>query len=166
MSETNTDFTRHAAALEAGRRLGGQAFETNKNRLMPCLEEAGLATVTVQFEGRGDFSQMGEVVAFDGDNITKELPSATVTIMETAWDGSSSSSCEQLCQTAIEKIAYMLLVRTHSGWKDNDGAYGTLRFNVPERAITLEYNERYTDTSASMQDTSARSRQKNVRQSP
>jgi hypothetical protein len=74
MSEANPDFTRHAAALEAGHRLGDQAFETNKNRLMPCLEEAGLATVTVQFEGRGDFSQMGEVVAFDGDNITKELP--------------------------------------------------------------------------------------------
>jgi hypothetical protein len=73
MSEANTDFTRHAAVPEAGRRLGGQAFETNKNRLMPCREEAGLATVTVQFEGRGDFSPMGEVVAFDGDNITKGI---------------------------------------------------------------------------------------------
>ena len=35
--------------------------------------------------------------------------------------------------------------RNHSGWENNDGAYGTFVFDVPDRTITLEHNERYTE---------------------
>lgn len=45
---------------------------------------------------------------------------------------------------AIETMAYDLLERTHSGWENNDGAYGEFTFDVVNRTVTLDYNERYT----------------------
>jgi hypothetical protein len=45
---------------------------------------------------------------------------------------------------SIERLAYHLLERTHCGWENNDGAYGDFTFDVAERTITLDYNERYT----------------------
>ena len=45
---------------------------------------------------------------------------------------------------AVECLAYDVLERTHGGWENNDGAYGDITFDVAERTITLDYNERYT----------------------
>ncbi len=36
---------------------------------------------------------------------------------------------------AIERLAY-------EGWENNEGAYGNFLFDVTERTITLNYNER------------------------
>jgi hypothetical protein len=43
---------------------------------------------------------------------------------------------------AIEKLVYDLLEQTYSGWEDNQGAYGDFLFDVSERTITLNFNER------------------------
>jgi hypothetical protein len=32
---------------------------------------------------------------------------------------------------------------THDGWENSDGAYGDFTFDIAERTITLDYNERY-----------------------
>lgn len=47
---------------------------------------------------------------------------------------------------AIERLAYDFLEETHGGWENNEGAYGDFLFDVTERTITLNYNERI-DTS-------------------
>ena len=47
---------------------------------------------------------------------------------------------------AVEQIAYEFLEETHFGWENNDGAFGEFTFDVAARAITLDYNERITDT--------------------
>lgn len=44
----------------------------------------------------------------------------------------------------IERLVYDLLTDTHCGWENNDGAYGDFTFDVAERTITLDHNERYT----------------------
>ncbi|MGH6740433.1 MAG: DUF6878 family protein, partial [Bradyrhizobium sp.] len=46
----------------------------------------------------------------------------------------------------IERLVYDLLTDTHCGWENNDGAYGDFIFDVAERTITLDYNERYTES--------------------
>ena len=51
---------------------------------------------------------------------------------------------EMSLQEAIETLAYDYLEETHMGWDDNEGAFGTFVFSVPDRTITLEHNERYT----------------------
>ena len=43
-------------------------------------------------------------------------------------------------------MAYRFLDQTHDGWENDDGAYGEFTFDVAERSITLEYNERYIET--------------------
>jgi hypothetical protein len=47
---------------------------------------------------------------------------------------------------AIETMVYRLLERNHCGWENEDGAYGEFVFDAASREITLEYNERYTET--------------------
>ena len=47
---------------------------------------------------------------------------------------------------AIEALVYSFLGQTHDGWENSDGAYGDFTFDVADRTITLDYNERYTET--------------------
>ena len=44
---------------------------------------------------------------------------------------------------AIEKLIFDFLGSAHDGWEDNDGAYGEFTFDVVDRTIRLDYNERY-----------------------
>jgi hypothetical protein len=52
---------------------------------------------------------------------------------------------EQNLKAAVETLAWDYL-DIHCGWENNDGAFGTFEFLIPDRTITLEHNERYTDT--------------------
>jgi hypothetical protein len=47
---------------------------------------------------------------------------------------------------AVEELVYDLLSDTHSGWQDNDGAYGEFCIDARARAIHLEFNERFTSS--------------------
>ena len=38
-----------------------------------------------------------------------------------------------------------ILEQTHGGWENNDGAYGEFTFDVAERTIKLDFNERISD---------------------
>ena len=49
-------------------------------------------------------------------------------------------------EAAVEELAWDYLYDNHCGWENNDGAFGTFEFLVPDRTITLQHNERYTDT--------------------
>jgi hypothetical protein len=43
-------------------------------------------------------------------------------------------------------MAWRILGDAHEGWENADGGYGEFTFNVADRTITLEYNERYVET--------------------
>ena len=43
-------------------------------------------------------------------------------------------------------LAYDFLGQTHGGWENSDGAYGDFTFDVAERTITLDYNERHMES--------------------
>jgi hypothetical protein len=62
-------------------------------------------------------------------------PRRTPTLQSTksAWKPRSSSSSGNY------------LYDNHSGWENNDGAFGTFEFSVPDRTIALQHNDRYTD---------------------
>ncbi len=47
---------------------------------------------------------------------------------------------------AIERLVFDFLGMTHDGCEDSDGAYGDFTFDVAEPTITLDYNERYTQS--------------------
>ena len=55
-------------------------------------------------------------------------------------------ACVTNVRDYIEQLACDFLEDTHSGWENNDGGFGTFTFDVAQRSITLDYDERYTET--------------------
>ena len=78
-----------------------------------------------------------------GDTVVP-MPGVIIEIVEAVWDQSEPNRTTVSIADVIERLAYDLLTDTHCGWENNDGAYGDFTFDVAERTITVDYNERCT----------------------
>ena len=121
--------------------LAADALPANKAALFDALAAAGITSVVVTFDGCGDSGQIEGIDARAGDILTG-LPAVDVEIATPAWDGSGSEHRTLPLPQAIEDLAYDFLRATHSGWEINEGAFGEFTFDVGERSIQLDYNER------------------------
>ncbi|MGL4975226.1 MAG: DUF6878 family protein [Bosea sp. (in: a-proteobacteria)] len=133
-------------AMEASNRaLSASLRPANKADLFAIFAGAGIAKVTVEFDGCGDSGQIESVEAVGTDGKPREMPAISLSIRKAVW-GVSEPQCHDMTVTdAIETFAYDLLGDTHPGWEINDGAYGTFVFDVGEGSITLDCNIRFTD---------------------
>lgn len=147
MSETHTTPDPAAAwsQIEAQHalriHLAADAQPLNKAALFDALAAAAITSVLVTFDGAGDSGQIEAIDVTSGQEPTA-LPTGDVEIVTPAWDG---SGLERRCcnmRDAIEALAYAFLEETHDGWENNEGAFGEFRFDVMERTIELDYNER------------------------
>lgn len=127
----------HEAAAEAVRPY-------NKARLFDALASSGVTNVLVTFDGYGDSGQIESVDAYAGDKPV-ELPDHEITLATLGWRATEPTDSTLILADAIEHLAYDCLATTHLGWENNDGAYGTFEFDVAERTIELEHDERFTD---------------------
>jgi hypothetical protein len=118
-----------------------------KNLIFAALAEAGIHKVSVEFDGSGDSGQIEDILAWNAAGDTVPLPSDRKVQLASPMPG--NPPVEMTFQDAIETLAYDYLEETHCGWENNDGAFGTFVFDVPDRTITLEHNERYTEVSTS-----------------
>jgi hypothetical protein len=107
-----------------------------KNAVFDLLAEIGIHTVTVAFDGYGDSGQIEGIEAFVAERTPAVLPDNR----PVRFRGEETSLRE-----AIETMAYAYLEATHGGWENDDGAFGTFVFSVPDRMIALEHNVRFTD---------------------
>jgi hypothetical protein len=73
------------------------------------------------------------------------LPDAKIEIAQSRWGNPNIERSAFSIRDAVGQIAYEFLEETHFGWENNDGAYGEFTFDVAERAITLDYNQRFSD---------------------
>lgn len=121
------------------------ALESNKNSLFGLLVGHGITTVIVNFDGYGDSGQIEDIVAQIG-SANVELPSDQIEILCPIWDTTEFNRTTRTLRDAIEEISYDFLEQVHTGWENNDGAYGDFTFDVAEGTITLDYNERYTSS--------------------
>jgi hypothetical protein len=127
--------------------------------LFAALTAAGIRKVIVQFDGSGDDGCIGSVEAYAAeDEGETQLPQTPVTI-KTIGQRWSSDPCQVNEKTvamvsdnddgAIETVCYGYLEQTHGGWEisdgEVDGAYGSFTFNVAEKTITLDFNQRIVD---------------------
>ena len=126
-------------------RLEADLRPANKTALFDALAAAGVSLVSVAFDGSGDSGQIESIDAFAGE-ATTEFPAGAIEIAEPLPDGSGVERKTISIHDAIEHLAYDFLEETHGGWEDNEGAYGEFTFDVAERKITLEYNERFIET--------------------
>lgn len=147
MSEVQRTYDAAAAWAQieaqqtARARLAEEALPLNKTALFDALAQAGITSVLVTFDGSGDSGQIEEIDA-TSDAVPTLLPASDVEIATPLWDG---SALERRCcsvRDAVEALAYAFLEETHGGWENNEGAYGEFRFDVAQRTIALDYNER------------------------
>lgn len=121
--------------------LAEEALPTNKAALFDALATAGITSVLVTFDGVGDSGQIESIDAMI-DDTPAELPCVEVEIATPAWDGFGLDRRTCALPEAIETLAYAFLEETHGGWENNEGAFGEFTFEVAERTIALDYNER------------------------
>ena len=133
--------TQHAARNH----LAAKALPANKAALFDALAAAGITSVLVTFDGSGDSGQIEDVDATT-DGAPAVMPAVDVAIATPAWDGSGLDRRTLPLAEAIEQLAYDFLEEVHGGWENNEGAFGEFTFDVGERTIRLDYNERI-DTS-------------------
>jgi len=129
---------------QARSELAETALPGNKTALFDALAAAGITTVTVEFDGAGDSGQIEFVEPCAGDDRVVALPELSLNYAE-ACEGGDGIRCRSISvQAMIESLCYDLLGQTHQGWPNNDGAYGTFTFDVMQRTIALDFNERFT----------------------
>lgn len=125
----------------AHNRLCVELRRHNKTVVFDALDAAGIATVVVTFDGYGD---SGQIERLEIDGAVDTLPTAIVEIATSIWGELEPQRQSMSLADAIEKLIYDFLGSAHGGWEDNDGAYGEFTFDVVDRTIRLDYNERYT----------------------
>ena len=122
-------------------RLCKSTLSENKTALFDALATAGIDTVEVKFNGNADEGQIDGAVA-DGEGGDTDLQSIHVEIARVEWGNQIVTRQTLSVKDAIEKLVYDLLEQTYSRWENNQGAYGDFLFDVVERSITLNFNER------------------------
>ncbi len=115
----------------------------NKAALFDALAVARVTHVVVSFDGYGDSGQIENVEVKAGETVVV-MPEAMIEVAEAVWDQPAPNRTTIGVADEIDRLVYDLLTDTHCGWENNDGAYGDFTFDVAERTITLDYNERYT----------------------
>jgi hypothetical protein len=95
--------------------------------------------------GYGDSGPIEDIEAKAGDEVVA-LPPGNVEIAAAVWGHAQPQRTVMSVHDAIERLAYDFLEETHDGWENSDGAYGDFIFDVAERTITLDYNERHMES--------------------
>lgn len=116
----------------------------NKAAFFSVLSAVGITRVDVSFDGYGDSGQIESIDA-KADAADVLLPETTVTLTMIGWRSADPTERTMSVHDAIEHFAYDCLARTHGGWENNEGAFGTFAFDVADQSITLDYNQRFED---------------------
>lgn len=125
--------------------LSKSIHAANKHALFPILAAAGITSILIRFDGSGDSGQIEEIDVLAGDKLAS-FPAEKVVIQRADWGATEPERVESSVNDAVETLVYAFLEETHGGWENNEGAYGEFTFNIAERTITLDYNERYEDS--------------------
>jgi hypothetical protein len=126
-------------------RIASEVLVANKTALFDALAAAGITTVIVNFDGCGDSGQIEMIEARAGDG-NHPLPAVEIEIASAQWGSATIDRRFRPVGEAIETVVYDVLSQTHGGWENNDGSYGDFTFDVTERTITLDYNERHMES--------------------
>lgn len=151
-----------------------KANEHNKPILFDALSRLGVATVTVEFDGSGDSGQIEDIKGMNPAGEQVPLPEDhTVTILapDHPWptdnDWRTRLQEQQQCEIckqkglhephlpiekAIETFCEDWLNVAHGGWENNEGGFGEFEFNVPDRTLKLEFNERQMEFHTSTEE--------------
>lgn len=94
----------------------------------------GLTHVQADYDGVGDSGQIDEISFRDETEPGRFVP-----------------ICDPLHQQ-VEDLLYALLNLRHGGWENNDGAFGSFRWNLADGSLEHEHNARFTDYNTSLHE--------------
>jgi hypothetical protein len=117
----------------------------NKDFVFDILEQDGIASFEVEFDGAGDSGQV-EGISLDKKLLQRKIEGCKVK-NGTRWDPTTQTSSpvwedDVTLQSLIEGVCYDILEENFGGWEINDGSYGTFTFDVKKRKASLTMNER------------------------
>lgn len=121
-----------------------------KDILFDILKEKKVKEFTVSFDGSGDSGQIEDISLSD-----KILNAPVDGIKVSAGIQYSGGTATQLYEEAkyirdvIDGVCYKVLEQVCGGWEINEGSYGEFKFDVKNRTVTLDFNERVMDVNSS-----------------
>lgn len=121
-------------------------LDENKTALFDRLAGSGIARIRVEFDGGGDSGQIESIEAETAAGETADFPAQPIALRFHDRSDGDRHLIDHSPREAVEVLAYDCLGLEHSGWENNDGAYGTFVFDVATRSIRLEMNERVTES--------------------
>ena len=110
-------YAAYEAKLARARQLKAEIMPHNKQVLFEALNTAGIALVSVAFDGVGDSRQIEGVEAFGPDNTSLSLPSSPIAVRAIDLQAGCVVEKEVSVTDYLEELAYDLLGSTHSGWE-------------------------------------------------
>lgn len=96
------------------------------------LRTLGVVTVEAQYDGIGDSGQIDEIKYLDGSN-----PAQSISVGDETHE-------------RVETLLYALLSLRHSGWENDDGAYGSFSWDLEEELLEHVHHQRFTDCDTSV----------------
>jgi hypothetical protein len=124
-----------------------RCWRENAQRIINRLEELGCTEViSVTFDGYGDSGAIDDVALGDAfADQAVEILRIERSFNQGAWTQRETTVATTL-RDAIEHMAYDYISETGVNWYDNDGGFGELVLDMPNRTLALEINARYTDS--------------------
>jgi hypothetical protein len=114
-----------------------------KAELIKALATIKASRAVIQYDGCGDNGQIESVEAFraNGKAVSLNTPPFELTV-----EGSETTGRYSSLRDALDDYAWELLAVTHDGFENDDGGYGSITIDVAKAAVTLDHNDRFTDS--------------------
>jgi hypothetical protein len=130
MSMTSEEFIEQARKRYEEQRAASKAEATAlRAELLAKLHAAGILRVSAEFDGSGDSGAINVLRFFNAlepDSPEAEPPESLI--------------------EEVDSLFYAALEDTDVDWYNNDGGYGEIAWNVTADEISIEMNQRFTDS--------------------
>ena len=139
------------AKIKADQIKKTEKSKINAKALFDTLADTRVVSIEVTFDGCGDSGQINDIIY--KDHRDKELSCPDLIVKgshlgkQHDWDDKQKKFVEVgggegKVSSIVEEICYDKLGASHAGWEINEGSYGVFNFDVLNRKISLEFNER------------------------
>lgn len=146
---TDDAFTDWLSSYNADIERQKLALPQHKDALLDVLRAAGVANVTVTYDGEGDSGQTDSPHAITQDGSGIDLATLTAPDPQAASTEGAAKPALQLSQL-VENFLWAVLDVHHAGFEINDGGFGELTIDVTERSVILEHSHRVMQIDSSM----------------
>jgi len=126
-----------------------------KDIIFDILNENKVKNFTVSFDGSGDSGQVEDISSeIPSEVLHKEIQGVRIRKGTRYSQGKAEIIWEEAktVEDVIQSVCYETLEQVCGGWEINDGSYGEFTFDVKNRKVSLDFNERITDVKSSQYD--------------